>query len=108
MWLNPEHGVELNRLGAQLVWATTREHKANTMIGPAIGLPNLPVITFGAEQASSSWKYAAVDRYAAGRPLAWLDDDFDLFPTARDGFLDPRTGITREHLTAVEKWIDSL
>ncbi|KOX18830.1 hypothetical protein ADK67_35500 [Saccharothrix sp. NRRL B-16348] len=56
----------------------------------------------------------AVGRFARERPLVWLDDDFDLFPTARRAFLDrrrdptaliavdPATGITADHLAAVE------
>jgi hypothetical protein len=132
IWLNAGHGPELLRVaeqgGAQLVWATTWEHRANTVIGPAIGLPVLPVIELSAAAEprpgeQSAWKYRAVARYAAGRPLAWLDDDFDLFPAARDAFLDkrraaglatelvrvnPRTGMTPVELAAVEAWLRSL
>lgn len=114
MWLNPGHGrALLDAAGsAELVWATTWEHKANTMIGPAIGLPVLPVIEFG--QTGTEWKFAAVARYARGRPLVWLDDDFDMYTKARDEFLsartglmselvrvDPHTGITQAELAAV-------
>lgn len=28
----------------ELVWAATRGHDANTMIGPVLGLPELPVV----------------------------------------------------------------
>jgi hypothetical protein len=128
MWLNPDHGPALLRLAAladaELVWATNWEHQANTMMGPAIGLPTLPVVEFGGglerrEGQPFSWKFGAVGRRAAGRPLAWLDDDFDTYPAARDEFLgrraadglvtelirvDPRTGIGPEHLAAVERW----
>ncbi|WP_406638338.1 hypothetical protein [Amycolatopsis sp. WGS_07] len=38
------------------------------------------------------WKFGAVGRFATGRPLAWLDDDFDLFPSALQRFLDRRGG----------------
>ncbi|MER6758568.1 MULTISPECIES: hypothetical protein [Amycolatopsis] len=61
------------------------------------------------------WKFGAVGRFAAGRPLAWLDNDFDLFPSARQRFLErrggiatalipvnPATGIGPDHLAAAE------
>lgn len=117
-WLNPEHGPALlalaRRTGAELAWATTWEHRANTTVGPALGLPPLPVVGVRAYEGKADWKFGAVGRFARGRPLAWLDDDFDLFPTARRAFLDrrrdltaliavdPATGITADHLAAVE------
>jgi hypothetical protein len=132
LWLNPAHGPALlhlaKQIDAQLVWATTWEHEANTTIGPAIGLPTLPVIELAAHLEPRpgqpfTWKYGPVARYANGRPLAWLDDDFDAYPAARDTFLadratrdhptelvrvDPRTGITDEHLTTILTWAQSL
>ncbi|GLY64662.1 hypothetical protein Atai01_12810 [Amycolatopsis taiwanensis] len=132
MWLNPALGPALLELAAQagleLVWATNWEHRANTMMGPAIGLPVLPVIEFPAglqplPGRRFTWKYGPVARYAAGRPLAWLDDDFDVYPTAREEFLDrrraasvptelvgvnPRIGITDDHLASVAGWAQSL
>ncbi|GAA4422218.1 HAD domain-containing protein [Actinokineospora soli] len=116
MRLNPAHGPALlaAAAGADLVWATTWGHQANTMVGPAIGLPALPVVECA--QVGSGWKFAAVSRYAGPRPLVWLDDDFDLYPAARDAFLDrrrdavtalvrvdPSTGITDAHLAAVRE-----
>jgi hypothetical protein len=130
MWLNPAHGPELLRLAAQvdaeLAWATSWEHLANKMMGPAIGLPPLPVVEFGESMEPRpgqpfTWKYGPVARFAAGRPLAWLDDDFDVYPAARDEFLlrrdglateliavDPRTGIGSAHLAAIDTWTKSL
>lgn len=70
-----------------------------------------------------TWKYGPVARYAAGRPLAWLDDDFGVYPAAREAFLerrraagaatelvevDPAVGITDEQLAAVATWARSL
>ncbi|ALG11040.1 HAD domain-containing protein [Kibdelosporangium phytohabitans] len=116
MWLDPGVGAALMDAAgeAELVWATTWEHKANTMIGPAVGLPVLPVIEFG--QTGTEWKFPAVARYAGDRPLVWLDDDFDMYTGARDEFLrsraglmselirvDPRTGITQAELAAVRE-----
>lgn len=132
MWLNPELGPALmeltNQFRMELVWATTWEHQANTMVGPAIGLPRLPVIEFPAglhplPGRPFTWKYGPVARYAAGRPLAWLDDDFDVYPAARKTFekrrraaqlstelvtVNPRTGISDDHLAAVAAWARSL
>lgn len=128
-WLNPGHGAELlkvaERTGAGLVWATAWGHRANTMVGPAIGLPELPVIEFaGAHSVDTpTWKYPAVARYAYGRALAWLDDDFDLHPEARDAFVakraakgtdtllvkvNPKAGMTGADLESIEGWLGSL
>jgi hypothetical protein len=116
MWLNPGHGAALLEAAdhAEVVWATTWGHQANTLVGPAIGLSVLPVVDCA--NADSGWKFDAVARYAGQRPLVWLDDDFDMYPTARDAFLagragvgtelvrvDPHTGITDTHLAAVRK-----
>lgn len=64
-------------------------------MGPVIGLPVLPVVEFGGSLTAVpgrpfTWKFGPVARFAAGRPLAWLDDDFDAYPAARDAFLDRR------------------
>lgn len=52
VWLHPAHGARLRELaaaaGLDLAWATTWLHDANRFIGPAIGLPELPVIEFPA------------------------------------------------------------
>lgn len=111
-----------DRTGVELVWATSWGHRANSTVGPAIGLPALPVIEFAGPHADDlpTWKYPAVARYAYGRPLAWLDDDFDLRAAARDAFLarrraptllvpvDPSVGMTGSVLDAVEVWLAGL
>lgn len=129
IWLNPHHGLDLTglagRTGVELVWATTWGHKANSTVGPAIGLPSLPVIEFAGPHSDtlSTWKFPAVARYAYGRPLAWLDDDFDLYAAARAAFLakrhadglatflvpvNPRVGMTPSELDLIEAWLSSL
>ncbi|WP_309115908.1 HAD domain-containing protein [Saccharothrix sp.] len=118
-WLNPAHGPALlalaERTQAELVWATSWEDLANRTIGPALGLPQLRVIGLRAYEGSPEWKYGAVGRFAAGQPLAWLDDDFSLFASARDAFLhrrreitalipvDPAAGLTDAHLATAEQ-----
>ncbi|GAA3013258.1 HAD domain-containing protein [Actinokineospora diospyrosa] len=117
MWLNPAHGPALLAAGdVQLVWATTWNHQANTLVAPAIGLPALPVVDCA--NTGPGWKFDAVARYAYGRPLVWFDDDFGLYPAAREGFLarreglvtelvsvDPRTGITDAHLATLRECV---
>jgi hypothetical protein len=123
VWLNPSHGALLLDFvathGMELVWCTTWEHEANKLIGPHIGLPELPVIEF--KFTATEWKFNAVLKYAAGRPLAWLDDDFKMFAREREWFdkqrgetptllqlVSPRTGVTPDDLNAVASWAAEL
>jgi hypothetical protein len=133
VWLRPDHGPWLlalaERTGLELVWATTWEHEANDLIGPSIGLPPLPVVEFPHRDRErgwtpeSGWKWRAVLDHAAGRPLAWLDDEHDdpdhgaaraEFELGRQGVptllchVDPRRGIEPEHLDRVEAWARGL
>lgn len=94
VWLHPGHGDLLGalaqRTNAELVWCTTWLDEANELIAPLIGLSSpLPVIPW--QRADPRWKYGAVLDYAAGRTVTWFDDDFDVFPDARDWFLGERT-----------------
>jgi hypothetical protein len=120
VWLNPAHGPMLlefaERTGMELAWCTTWEHDANTMIGPVIGLPELPVVEFG--YRATEWKFSGVLPYADDRPVAWLDDDFEHFPAEQEWFLrhrediptllhhvSARVGITSADLDAVAAWL---
>ena len=63
------------------------------------------------------WKFPAVARFAYGRPLAWVDDDFELRSDAKARFLarrDPPTllvpvapsvGVTDDDLAGIERWL---
>lgn len=119
VWLNPDHGRMLldfaEEHGVELVWCTTWERDANTHIG----LPELPVIEFGF--TATDWKFGAVQRYAGDRPLAWLDDDFELFDPEQQAFLrqrgdrptllhlvSPGVGLTAGDLEAVAAWVSDL
>ncbi|PRY41786.1 HAD domain-containing protein [Umezawaea tangerina] len=129
VWLHPGHGALLGdlaaRTGLELVWATSWGHEANRHIGPAVGLPPLPVVEFpecdldpvDGWSADGGWKWPAVLDHAAGRPLAWFDDEHDAFAAGRAAFdlgragaptllchVDPRTGLLAEHLERVEDW----
>ncbi|MCX5402097.1 hypothetical protein [Streptomyces sp. NBC_00102] len=80
VWLHPEHGRELLRLGYELCWATTWMDHANRWIGPAIGLPELPFVDFGEALLRERpdgvhWKTGPLVVHAGGRPFAWVDDE---------------------------------
>jgi hypothetical protein len=124
MWLNPAHGPLLlglaDRTGAELVWASTWGPAANSTVGAALGLPELASINFvpGSALGDGQWKFPAVSRLAGDRPFAWFDDDFDLYPVAREAFVarrgaerarlvrvDPHVGITVAQLADVEEWL---
>ncbi|PSK91846.1 hypothetical protein CLV63_119127 [Murinocardiopsis flavida] len=77
VWLNPSHGPRLLDLPYDLVWATTWEHEANAEIGPVLGLPELPVVSWPdtAPPSGLYFKTPTIVEYAAGRPFAWVDDD---------------------------------
>ncbi|MER7053457.1 hypothetical protein [Streptomyces sp. NPDC000351] len=122
VWLNPSHGPALLALPFDLVWCTTWAHEANEWIGPHIGLPELPVIQWpeGSQAPRSSclggtfWKTRHVVDWAAGRPFAWIDDDFDdidrdYVTHEHDGpallhHVDPRLGLLDNDLKALADW----
>lgn len=121
MWLNPGHGPALLKLadetGAELVWATTWEHLANEYIGPALGLPKLPVIEWGFK--SFHWKYDAVLEYTNGAPFVWFDDQFPELTLERDWFeakrgpdsrhllhyVNPKIGLVESDFEAAKIWL---
>jgi hypothetical protein len=74
-------GERLQRLAHHydLIWATGWEDKANFYLPRMLGLPELPHLTFkGAAQfGSAHWKLGPLDKYCAGRAMAWVDDNFD-------------------------------
>ena len=74
-------GPRLQRLAERfdLVWATGWEEKANYYLPQVLGLPELPHLSFdGAVRfGSAHWKLGPLDAYGKGRPLAWIDDNFD-------------------------------
>ncbi|TDD45154.1 hypothetical protein E1263_39250 [Kribbella antibiotica] len=122
--LNPQHGVELNALGAtfDLVWATSWEHGANRLLGPLLGLPELPVIVWPPREPVSgvrrgSWKTPYVAEWAAGRPFAWVDDELNRY----DRFylddahqaahlahrVEPHLGLTAPDFAVLRAWAQS-
>lgn len=139
VWLNPGHGAVLRSLAEEtdlaLVWATAWQHAANRRVAPAIGLDPIPVIEFPPADADvdeagrltwrtgGGWKWPAVTAYAAGTPLAWLDDEHNgadhalaraAFERDRSGrptllcHVDPRHGLRSEHLDEIRRWAAGL
>lgn len=124
VWLNPGHGqmlLDLSRhIEYELTWLTTWADEANRLIGPATGLPELPVIPIA---PGGRWKWPGVADYAAGRLLVWIDDDHDhadyragrsFFDRSRHGLptllchVDPAIGLQRRHIDEIWTWADSL
>lgn len=114
-------GPRLQRLAERfdLVWATGWEEKANYYLPTTLGLPELPHLSFdgAARFGSAHWKLGPLDAYGKGRPLAWIDDNFDrscfewadsrpeptlLVPT------EPQLGLEEVQTEALLAWAASL
>lgn len=130
VWLRPEHGDWLLPLAAdfELTWCTAWQDQANRFVAPTLGLPQLPWIRFPgaltewAAWVRAGWKYPQVLKYAAGRPLVWLDDSFrskrlvetrDQFLACRENVptslvqVDPKLGLVKDNIKALKRWADS-
>jgi hypothetical protein len=111
-------GDRLRRLSELFdpVWATGWEDKANFYLPNILGLPELPFVSFdvAARPGGAHWKLGPIDEYATGRPLAWIDDNFDpscfewaerreqptlLVPT------EAHLGLEEAHVGALEAWV---
>jgi hypothetical protein len=126
-WLNPDQGPQLlsmaERVGCDLVWATSWDHHANRHIAPFLGLPELPVIELDQDSRwrnppppTVMWKTPIVAGYVTGRPFAWLDDHFILgdegYLAGHDGVsefllidVNSYRGLTDEHLEQAAEWL---
>lgn len=119
VWLNPAHGPALAALPYNLVWATTWAHEANEWISPHLGLPtDLPHITWTQKWAHRSdgtyWKTHDIVRWAAGRPLVWVDDETTAADTAyldahHPGFarilhVNPAHGLRDDDFATLHTW----
>jgi hypothetical protein len=123
--LSPTMGARLAGLGADISWATTWEHRADSAIAERCGLPRgLPVLTRPCDATDhwAGWKFDAVRRSVESdsRPFVWLDDDIDRFVagslTARAWAAelsmpslliapDPRSGLLPEHVDEIEEFL---
>lgn len=118
--LSPGHGELLTALADdyELVWATAWEHRANRLIGPVLGLPELPVIEFPLDGRDRLFrKLPAVIEAVGDRPCAWIDDEHqpDHYTWARQRGvptllidIDPAEGLTREVVAILADWAASL
>ncbi|HTJ67517.1 MAG TPA: hypothetical protein VL551_08325 [Actinospica sp.] len=114
------HGPRLLGLGGELWWATAWMGEANDVIGPLLGLPELPVVDLPAwdddfVDEGLCWKTQKLVAHAAGRPFVWLDDE----PTeADDAYVaahhsgpallyrtDPEIGLTGADFDAIAAWL---
>ncbi|MFI9508370.1 HAD domain-containing protein [Nocardia sp. NPDC052566] len=122
--LNPDLGQRLAALSCQLVWATAWEHGANTEIAPRLGLPPLPVVCWPEPTPEHDhedrwfglcWKTRTLVAWAAGRPFAWVDDEFtDADRTwvathhrarALLRHIEPSRGLGDDDFTALAHWL---
>jgi hypothetical protein len=113
-------------LGCEPVWATAWMYDANDLIGPLIGLPELPVlplpdqddddVDWVADEADGlHWKTRFLVERAAGRPFIWIDDeltaaDREWVGTHHGGrallhHVDARRGLTDADFALLEKWL---
>ncbi|MBD0692636.1 hypothetical protein [Streptomyces sp. CBMA123] len=118
VWLNPAHGPELLALPYELVWATTWMDEANALIGPNLGLPELPYIAwtdlFGEDPDGLHWKTRDVVAWADGRPFVWVDDelgsqDAEWIAAHHPGpaltlHVNPRKGMLARDFATLREW----
>jgi len=119
----PGHGPRLLALPCDLMWATAWMHDANEVIGPLLGLPELPVADLPDapeedEAGVLHWKTRILVETAAGRPFVWVDDEIgDLDRTwvaaqhqgqALLHRVDSAIGLTGSDLDALDDWLRSV
>jgi hypothetical protein len=116
----------------ELVWASGWEERADDHLPHLLGLPRgVPFLRFergavaprravqgaGAGSVAAHWKLDAIEEYAAGRPLAWIDDALDAdchhWAAAREAptllvQTDPSLGLTGGQATLLSRWARSL
>lgn len=130
VWLDPANGLMLRdviRTGLVTpVWCTSWRQDATTLIGPLLGLPDLPYVDLPRPQITTShpdgylWKRDHVDVWLGNAPAVWIDDDFTSLDhawaaeRAAKGTAtllvqpDPHLGLLPEHLTEVTTWVSQL
>lgn len=118
--LDPSMGPRLLSLGCELVWATTWGEEANEAVGPALGLPRLPVLEWPDALPADGprglhWKTRPIVAWAGDRPFIWVDDEIAPLdrlwteahhpaPALLHG-VDPARGLTDEDFTALRRWV---
>jgi hypothetical protein len=113
------HLLELSAL-FDLVWASGWEEKANEHLPHLLGLPPaLPFLRFsrGVGRSNAHWKLDAIDSYASGRALAWIDDALN--PACREWArarpaptllvqTEPELGLTSREAQRLARWARAL
>jgi len=104
----------------ELVWASGWEERANEHLPHLLGLPSeMPFLRFerAVGRSNAHWKLDAIEGYAGGRPLAWVDDALDedcRAWAARRGAptllvqTDPRRGLTATEVELLMGWAREL
>jgi len=114
-------GDRLRRLSEhfELAWASGWEDKANYYLPGLLGLPELPYVGFDDAVAAGAahWKLGPLEEFAAGRPLAWIDDNFDQScyqwaerrePPTLLVLTETHIGLEEAHVEALRQWALSL
>lgn len=122
--INPALGPLLLGLSCQLVWATTWMDDANALVGPTLGLPELPVVPWpdplddGVDTwFGLHWKTRPLIDHANGRTFIWVDDEI----TEADRTwvsenhpgqallhrVDPSLGLSIKDLDDLTRWIEA-
>jgi hypothetical protein len=125
--LNSSHGPMLTKLaeaaGAELAWASYWQNRANTWVGPRVGLPPLRFVPIQPRWRSrtrsslGSWKACHVAAWVGPRPFVWFEDDSDAASHIAGQpdlgrhlvvKVDPVTGLTSSHVEQARAWLGDL
>ena len=100
-----------------VMWCSGWEEKANEHLPRLLGLGPYEHLSFPPEPEAEHWKLTTVQRTAAGRPMAWIDDDFNdachAWARAREEptllvATEPHAGLTDVHAQRLRAWAESL
>ena len=94
--------------GAELTWCTRWWWMANYLLGPLLGLPELPCVPMRASKAE------ALAAYAGDRPVCWLDDEPEPEPDSgwpapwRVIAVNAASGLSDADFEAAQAWLADL
>lgn len=125
--LNPSHGPMLTELAevahAELVWATYWRNRANTWVGPRVGLPALRCVPIPrcwrspAGWSLGTWKACQVAAWVGRTPFVWFEDDANAvgYIASQQGLgphlavkVDPVIGLTESQAERARAWLNDL
>lgn len=110
-----DHGGWLRELADrfELVWASAWGDKANRLLAPLLGLPELPFVEFPPVPFSPLDKVPAVARFVGPRPAVWIDDaltaEARAWAASREAptllvDINPAEGLTRDTVDRCLLW----